>query len=531
MCGVVHNLGREDGSGRTLERLISLAEQSLILPEHPFERAWQQEWSDAADAADDEGDAAEPAFSILQTVRTYAEEWLAAADELEAARRAHAAYFLALAERAEPRLRGRDQRTWFLRMERERHNLRAAMRWLLDTAAAIDRAGGLRMAGALGYFWQFRGYHAEGRRWLEEALARAPVEADGEGADPAARLRALLPAGLFLAFCGELEQALALLDEALSLARQRKDPASVVRALIYLGVCPAWVGDMAAIPPLREALDCARTLGEPYYIGLALFYLGMALQSQGNTPEASSHYMQALDLFDTTGNIHVTAGIHFGLSTTLGQQGDLPGAVRHMQAGLMTSVTLRDRWLLSQGIGAALAVLGDRVEPTGQARLLGAADALRQATGSGRVVWENETVDQGWPELRERLMHGELEADYRAGRLLPAGEVAALAARMLDELAGTLSSAVSVTGAEMSGHPGRALGALQDTERHGECVLTTREREVLRLVAQGLSSKAIGQRFFISFRTVSQHLTSIFNKLGVNTRAHAVAVATQRGPI
>jgi DNA-binding NarL/FixJ family response regulator len=59
--------------------------------------------------------------------------------------------------------------------------------------------------------------------------------------------------------------------------------------------------------------------------------------------------------------------------------------------------------------------------------------------------------------------------------------------------------------------------------------VAAREQEVLRLLAQGLSSKAIGRQLFISERTVAQHLTTIFNKLSVNTRAQAVAVATQRG--
>jgi DNA-binding NarL/FixJ family response regulator len=59
--------------------------------------------------------------------------------------------------------------------------------------------------------------------------------------------------------------------------------------------------------------------------------------------------------------------------------------------------------------------------------------------------------------------------------------------------------------------------------------LSAREREVLGLVAQGLSNKAIGRQLFLSERTVAQHVTAIFHKLGVNTRAQAVAVATQRG--
>ena len=74
----------------------------------------------------------EPVFALLETVREYAQERLDAAGELQAARRAHAHYYLQLAERAAPALRGSDQRTWHFRLEREHDNLRAALRWLLD---------------------------------------------------------------------------------------------------------------------------------------------------------------------------------------------------------------------------------------------------------------------------------------------------------------------------------------------------------------------------------------------------------------
>ena len=85
----------------------------------------------------------------------------------------------------------------------------------------------------------------------------------------------------------------------------------------------------------------------------------------------------------------------------------------------------------------------------------------------------------------------------------------------------------------MSHHVGHAQAQTtrHDDESQGEHLLSEREREVLRLVEQGLSNKAVGQQLFISSRTVSQHLTSIFNKLGVNTRTQAVAVAAHRGLI
>ncbi len=194
----------------TLKRLVSLAEKSLLLPARSDEEGGGVEEEDP-----------EPAFGMLETVREYAWERLAAAGELAAAQRAHAHYFLTLAERADAQLRGPDQRAWFFRLEREHDNLRAALRWLFNHDNLAQQGVGLRLAAALGYFWYLRGYHTEGRRWLEEALARAPQGDDEEsaaGVDSAARTRALVAAGPLLMVQAEYARARAVLKEALALA-------------------------------------------------------------------------------------------------------------------------------------------------------------------------------------------------------------------------------------------------------------------------------------------------------------------------
>ncbi len=114
-------------NGRTLTQLLSLAESSLLLPP-PARPA--DETDETKVEEDDESE--EPVFTLLETMREYAQERLDAAGELAAARRAHAHYYLELSERAAPALRGPDQRAWHLRLEREQDNLRAALRWLLD---------------------------------------------------------------------------------------------------------------------------------------------------------------------------------------------------------------------------------------------------------------------------------------------------------------------------------------------------------------------------------------------------------------
>ena len=192
-----------------LAGMVSLAEKSLVLP---------------VQAQDNDP---EPSFGSLETVRQYAREQLSARGELDEASRAHAQYFVDLAERADPRLRRGGQEVWYSRLESELDNLRAALRWLLDHQ---EHEQALRLAGALGYFWWLRGYNTEAPQWLEETLDRAPE------VDPAVRTRALLRAGLLLTYKGELQGSKSVLEKALALAVDRRDGADWAQALTYLGL-------------------------------------------------------------------------------------------------------------------------------------------------------------------------------------------------------------------------------------------------------------------------------------------------------
>ena len=144
---------------------------------------------------------------------------LAAHGEEDAARRAHAAYFGVLAQAAEPGLRGVDQQQWRDRLENDLDNLRAALSWATsDSACAEDAASGLRLAGALWYFWFQRGLTGEGRRWLMQTLAGTPER----GSDAA---QALLGAGTLAWRQGDFVAARTHLDQSVTLWRDDNRPA------------------------------------------------------------------------------------------------------------------------------------------------------------------------------------------------------------------------------------------------------------------------------------------------------------------
>jgi predicted ATPase/DNA-binding CsgD family transcriptional regulator/transcriptional regulator with XRE-family HTH domain len=488
-----------------LGRLISLAEKSLVLP---------------APRLDESGEDSEPAFSMLETVREYAWERLERLGELEAACKAHAHYFLSLAERADPYLRGRDQRIWYFHLEREHNNLRAALRWLLSQDGldgAAERAAGLRLAAALGWFWWTRGYVVEGARWLSEALECAPE------ADPALRSKALYWAGAMLTYQGAFDRARAALDESLALARRWQHPTEIAQAYSYLGLCAVYAGEASAsIPMLREALGRGKDLGDPHPVGMTLMFLGAALFAQGADEQAISIYLESLAQFEAAGDMLFAVNIQLNLGWFAWRRGDLASAVGRIRLGIEAGVTADNRGLLGFGAQTALALLNDALGPdslsqtdyTRHARLLGAIDALTEATG---MTLMQSVVKDSMAELRARIQQAGLEAVYREGKSLSFQAIAALALALLDEVDQTLThaAAVSVPGPANAQRPTSSLSA--------------RQREILGLVAQGMSNKAIGRQLFLSTSTVNYHLTAIFNKLGVGTRAQAVAVATRDG--
>ncbi|HET8907231.1 MAG TPA: LuxR C-terminal-related transcriptional regulator, partial [Ktedonobacterales bacterium] len=530
--GVVGDEGKQD-TGRMLSQLLSLAEMSLVLPlsvqlNALGKHCWQRNEGEPTEPEEtEEDDDSEPAFGMLETVRAYAEECLDTADELIAARRAHAHYFLALAESADRELRGREQRIWVLRLERELDNLRTALRWLLDQDAEADREAALRLAGALGWFWLTRGHYTEGGRWLEEALAHAP---QGESDSPETRARALLFAGAFLVLRGEFAQAQAALGEALTLAEQWREPADAAMAFTNLGIGAVFAGETAeGTRLLQEAQRRWTALGAPAGLGQTLFYLGLAAEASGDLEGATTYYAAALEELDAAGDAQYAGIVCCFLGVVEWRRGELPSAVERIRVAVQTSTALRDRFLLSFAAQAAVAFGEARAEPAQWAYLLGAADSLKQATGA-TFAWDHMPAGQDVAGLRERLAQGEedegegeLAAAYREGRILPVGEVATVTLRLLEDLARPLSDRITASAGAHATAP-----ASQHTDQY-RSPLTVREAEVLRLVAQGLSSKQVGRRLFLSPSTVNQHVSSIFNKLAVDTRAQAVAVAAQRG--
>jgi predicted ATPase/class 3 adenylate cyclase len=193
-------------------------------------------------------------FSMLETIREFAQEQLAASGDLEPVLARHADHYLRLAEEAEPHLTAEGQGEWLDRCDAEHANIRAALRWAIDRGEA-GRAQ--EAAGALWRFWQQRGHLAEGRRWLEEILAMPSGQAG-----TAERAKALAGAG-GIAWWSDQAASRAFYEEALAIERELGDPARLAEALYNQAFVVAAEDDQeAAARLLEESLELFRRVGD-----------------------------------------------------------------------------------------------------------------------------------------------------------------------------------------------------------------------------------------------------------------------------
>lgn len=321
----------------------------------------------------------QPRFFLLETLRLFAREQLALHQEA-APFAHHAAYFLNLAEAAAEQLAGPEQLVWLARLDRDLDNLRAAFHWLL----VHEPVQAATLAGALKEFWSLRGYYAEGRQWLTQALT-APV------LPLRVRAQALLVAGQLVNRQGEPAVALALMEESIALYRQESDPSALAEAL---RVC-AWVHyDLhqrpAATAALTESLELYHLLADQDKIAAlhvslvhiegvqqlgyaqvdtilqasiawfrrrgatdsllsALGTHGDAALQFGHYAAATAAFREILTLARTNRLLRRQAWAHMGLSMSQRLQGNSAQAVREAEAGLNLSQSLGDRETILNG--------------------------------------------------------------------------------------------------------------------------------------------------------------------------------------
>jgi non-specific serine/threonine protein kinase len=436
-------------------------------------------------------------YRLLEPVRQYGRERLAESGEHDAVTGRHAAWFHAVARQAVEGERSQDQRGWLQRLDAHRDDLRAALGWL--SGHGSDAV--LTMGTALSWYWVTRGNFAEGRGWLEGALATAPT-------DTAGRAQGMVAAARLSFYQGDYDAARRLCETALELLHGPGDDADRGWALTVLAWVHGYQGERErAVERFQEAIG---TTENELVRAEALVALGEMLLQMGDLARARPHLEEVARLGRGPEAPRARAMLMLGLAALL--RGDLGTA----EAELGRCLDAFQRLGNSYGVAGTLDVLAGvavrNADPVRALRLTGAADALRESTRS-----------QLAPRWQEMLRAMVVEPARAA-----AGERAAAAWVAGREM--TFDQAVRYARSGLLRPPGPHQSTAAPMRQRSPAALTARELEVAQMVAQGLTNRAIARRLLIAERTVEGHVERIRAKLDVRSRAEiAGAIATQRG--
>ncbi|HEV2712183.1 MAG TPA: adenylate/guanylate cyclase domain-containing protein [Gaiellaceae bacterium] len=364
----------------------------------------------------------EERFWMLETIREYASERLAASGEADELRRRHAEHFLALAEEAEPHLRG-SPGDWAQRLEREHDNLRGALEWF---ASSGDTQDALRLAGALWRFWYQSGYLSEGRRRLESAVA-----ADDQ--PTTARAKALHGAAAMAVELGDTAAARRWLEEALSLYRQLGDDWGLANSG-FLFANLVWAeGDLATARQLfDESVPRFREAGDEHYALLAEFCIGWMTYLLGDRARAKGVFEELLPRTRAAANTRVEALTLAKSAMVAADEGRVEDALTMLKESLHIDRASRDlrHSVLTLSIYARTLAVQGRAATAAQ--VLAAAQALGEEIGIASEPWLAEMNEMTRTMLRDELDEPAFVDVWEEGRKLTADEAVALALRELE---------------------------------------------------------------------------------------------------
>ncbi|GHO56240.1 transcriptional regulator [Ktedonobacter robiniae] len=546
-------------SEAVLDSVASLVDKSLLQ---------QMEWQ--------VGD--EPRFVMLETIREYALECLASHGETEAARRAHAAYFLALAEEAKQDMAGPQQALLLERLEQEHDNLRATMQWSLEQAGERKEIA-LRLGGALQSFWHIRGHFSEGQDFWARALpqsdeAAAPVRANAlyaaarldddldraeEFCQQSLALYRELGDAIGVASClhlladkaegrGNLAVSRVLGEESLMLFREASDKQSVVYLLYHLVVVAVEQGEYArAHDLLEESLTLTRELGNTRIIAYSLFYLAQVSRlSGGDLRQAHTLLDESFALFQELGDKEgVASCLNLSGMLALDERDTARAASRVEQALVLfqemklqygTTLSLYASAQVAEASGNHMAsqalyeqgIVLARKSGNKYTVILGLEGLAAAVAVQGKYAWAAHLW--GAAEARREMVGAPLPPIERDpyNRAVTAARTRlgeqAFASAWAQGRTMELQQALSILGWEALPASSQEEEAFSPTPLSPPSYpdgLTAREVEVLRLLAKGLSNAQIAEELIVSQLTIKAHLRSIYSKLQVTSRSAA----------
>jgi predicted ATPase/DNA-binding CsgD family transcriptional regulator/tetratricopeptide (TPR) repeat protein len=491
----------------------------------------------------------EARYRMLETVRAYAHDRLAETGEQATVQAHYLQWSIELTEDAAPKLRGFDQQVWLDKLEIEQDNMRVALAWAIDHGHV---EAGLRLATAMYQFWITRNHLHEGFLWFERLLNVLELDerlslfmrvnalthgawiamfmADGVTAtrwsgravqlceasgDTGAALMSLALAGAGGAARarGDLRTAFAISERAHQLDRERGSVNPLMTGMQFytMGHTAIMLGEYAtAHRCLEHALQFAHENGDAWRVAITLAATADLARCEGRFADAIGLYTESRAQFATVGAVRELPNIDRGLGYTWLRLGNDRHAQTLFERSLQAQRSLNNRQGILQallGFAALAAAIGFS---SNSARLhgfvLSTRDWLPILPDPGDAA---DRADYTHFLAQVRIVLGETDfiAATTEGSRLSLNEAVEYALRL------RLSSSDPLA---MYGQPADGL--------------SPREREVAALIGRGLSNGEIAETLVLSKRTVENHISSIFSKLGVSSRAQVVRWALHNLP-
>lgn len=358
-------------------------------------------------------------YRLLETIRQYCRDRLVEAGEADAVRARHCEFYLHRAEQAYTPLAAGDV-DWLRRIATDYDNFRSALTWCADRSDAAD--SGLKIAGALLWYWFGRGEYTEGREHLERALQR------GTDAAPLLRARALNGAGAMAHGMGDYEHAIDYHSQAIDIFRARDEKREIAFSLAGIGaqqVCLCRFDE--AKTTLEEGLTLARELGDRWVMGLLLLNLAEAVWHLGEKSIAEALCAECLLIGRETENVLWTAYAFNGLGATATARGDYNRARELYASALHLFREVGDFRNAAYSLEGFARIAVFEAQYARAARLFGAAETLREKIRSPWTPPDRLEYTPYLERLNEVYNAEALAAEWNQGRALNLDEAMAYA--------------------------------------------------------------------------------------------------------
>jgi predicted ATPase/DNA-binding CsgD family transcriptional regulator len=493
----------------------------------------------------------EPRFSMLEAIREFAREQIVARGETESLRESYIDYYLDFASQAGKGIRGIEQEKWFAKLDLEHMNVTTAFTWSMAEPPASTRWNtGFDFLIHLNRFWIWRGYYYEASQYitkgweaLDEYIRQNPgILESAEFIKLKADVYGVRGSNFWAV--GEYTKGLEFQQISLDLYRRLNNERAIASALNNVAI-NLWGLDEydQALENYWESLAINQKIGNRWEEMRVLNNIGELLADIGELDSSRYHLTKALELASEFENLYFIASILQAMGKLEMRCGHPQKALEFeeqvLEKAVLVKAPLLQAWAwavtgkanleIKQLDESARALIESLILIVHEidielkiyileavtlfclvnkkiiqaAKLLGSVDACYKSRSLKPKPADETAYDRLQKQVRFNLTSEQFQSAYDLGRIMAVDQALELAYLVMDE-----------------------YSLLKEQDNHAEN-LTSREREVLILLARGLTNEQISKELVIVIKTVEKHVANILMKLAVKNRTEAAAWAME----